>query len=88
MPSTSRPLAPRSEPEVLTLIEASKFLRVCDRTLRRWMHGPRPVPASRCSPFKILFIKEDLFRWLREQTQTPTRTTPRKLRCRVVAETK
>ena len=56
---------------ILTIAELADFLSVSQRTLQRWRRRPNdPLPS--CKPSKghrgdVLFILEDVIRWLRRQ---------------------
>ncbi len=55
--------------EILTTQEASKFCRVSERTLRRWIEDGLPHTQIKKGG-KLLFFKKKLLDWL-EENQEP-----------------
>jgi excisionase family DNA binding protein len=79
-------VAPVAEPPpVLTLDQVRPLLGNANRrTIRRWMNnGRNPLPAYRPpGGRKLLFLKEDVLRWIHENRILPSAETPRALKKR------
>jgi hypothetical protein len=72
-----------SQPEVMTLQEAAKFLCVSTRTLDRYVresmipYSPLPPRGARV---RVLFLRSQLMTWLRQRTVKPDRGNTRTIR--------
>jgi len=66
--------------EILTTKEACAFLKVSDRTLRRWIEDGLPHTQIKRGA-KLLFLKKKLLDWLEENSEPmPTHFKLQKLK--------
>jgi hypothetical protein len=66
------PMTDKSSFRLLTIVEAAKYLRMSDRTLRR-RHDERVGPPRIEVVGKIYYSEESLIRWLKSHEQEPPR---------------